>query len=91
MEQKELTYQMIQPLSETESFYKLKRTPTYDPIILLLDIYQTQMKTYVRTKSCIRMLVSSFIHNSPQQETTKYSSTRESINKYIYYNKYFET
>lgn len=56
--------QMVQPLGKMvwQFHIKLNVHLPYDPVIPLLDIYLREIKTYVHTKTCTRMLISiSFI------------------------------
>lgn len=55
---------MVQPLWKMvwQLHIKLNVHLPYDPVIPLLDIYLREIKTYVHTKTCTRMLISiSFI------------------------------
>lgn len=55
---------MVQPLGKMvwQFHIKLNVHLPYDPVIPLLDIYLREIKTYVHTKTCTRMLISiSFI------------------------------
>lgn len=63
---------------QSESYSKRLNTELcYDPVILFLDIYPTEMET------CMNVC-SSIIHNSQKVETTQISVTKERINKMWY-------
>lgn len=46
-----------------QSLQTLNRILPYDPGIVLLGIYPTDLKTYLHTNSCMQMLIASSSHN----------------------------
>ena len=49
--------------------FKIKYISTYEPVILVLNIYSREMKTYLfPCKGLYTTVLSSFIHNSQQLE-----------------------
>ena len=74
---------MVLPLWKTlQQFFKLNIHFSYDPAVLLLGIYPSEMKPHVHTKACTSMFrVALFIIVTQNLETLKYFSTREWTNK----------
>ena len=54
---------MVQPLWKTvwEFLTKLNIPLLYDPAIIVLGIYLKELKTYVKTKTCTWMLVTTYL------------------------------
>ena len=50
-------WKIAQPLWKTVWQFKLNIFLPYDPVIMLLCIYQSELKTYVHTKTCTQVFI----------------------------------
>lgn len=58
-------------MASKEFLTKLNTTSPNNPAIARLDVYPTEFKTYVHTKSFTQTSHSSFIHDQPKLEAIK--------------------
>ena len=77
---------MVQPLWKTvwQFLTKLNMLLAYDPAVMLLGIYPTEMKVYNHTKTCTRMFIESLFIIAKTWKQPRCLSVGKWINKLWY-------